>query len=86
VHDSLRRLPKLDALGVTVEGETLPAALMALAIYSMRTQLPQLWCLDLSVHESWRGAAHAWRELGNMTQLTGLSQRCDNDEVSAEGF
>lgn len=78
----LARLPKLDTLDVTVEGETLPIALTALALYCMRTQLLQLRCLDLKVHRSWRGATHVWHELGNMTQLTGLLLHCSNEEVA----
>jgi hypothetical protein len=66
-----------------VEGETLPVALTALALYCMRTQLLQLRCLDLKVQRTWRGAAHVWHELGNMTQLTGLLLHCSDEEVSA---
>jgi hypothetical protein len=82
---SLCRLPKLDNLDVTVEGDTLPAALMSMALYRMRTQLLQLRFLDLKVQQSWRSANHVWRELGNMTQLTGLLLHSGNEEVSAEG-
>jgi hypothetical protein len=85
LHDSLCRLPKLDALEVNMEGATLPVMLMTLALYSMRTQLPQLRCLDLDLQQSWCGAARVWRELGNMTQLTGLLLHCSNKQVIAEG-
>jgi hypothetical protein len=84
VHDSLRRLPKLDTLDVTVEGYPLPVALAALALYCMRTQLPQLRCLKLQLRQSWRGAACAWTELGNMTQLTALMLLCTDKLVGAE--
>lgn len=68
---------------MTVEGDTLPSALMSLALHCMRTQLLQLCCLKLELKQSWHGAAHAWCELGNMTQLTGLLLHCGNEQVSA---
>lgn len=73
------RLPKLESVTLTVEGDPRPLC-MGTVLYSLRAQLKgRLRSLHLDLYQSWIGADAAWRELGQCTMLTGLQLDCDKE-------
>lgn len=81
----LDRLPKLDSLQMRVEGDPRPSA-MGMVLHSLRIQLGGVvHSLHLDLHQSWAGAAQAWRELGKHTALTQLVLLFDEHVSHAGG-
>lgn len=72
----LPRLPKVDSLSLRVEG-TLRSLPLSLVLHILRIQMAgSMRSLSLDLHQSWKGAAHAWMELGHFTGLSKLKINC----------